>query len=205
MAAILDAKGLDTIFLQARSHGRWGDDPLSDDMLRRIYDVAKFGPTSANCCPLRIVFVRSPKEKERLKPLLSPGNVDKTMAAPVTAIFAYDREFYEWLPRLYPDADFRTGYVKNPQRAESAGRFNAALQCAYFMIAARAFGVDCGPMLGFNPGKTDAAFFDGEKGGGEKGDGEKWHSLMLCNLGTGTDHDRQRNERPSFEEACRLV
>jgi 3-hydroxypropanoate dehydrogenase len=145
--------------------------------------------------PARIVFVRSAAAKERLKPALSAGNVDKTMAAPVTAIIGYDTAFYELLPRLYPQADMRKGFVGNPVAAETAAFRNGSLQGAYLILAARALGLDCGPMSGFDNAKVDAAFFPG---GTVK-------SNFLCNLGYGDPSKlRPRNPRLEFAEACRI-
>lgn len=182
------------IFTEARTHGHWKPAaPVADDILKRIYNLMKFGPTSANCCPLRIVFVKSQEAKEKLKPCLDEGNVEKTMNAPVTAIFAQDMKFYDHMPKLFPHADAKSWFAGNdPLIAETAMR-NSSLQGAYFMIAARAFGLDCGPMSGFNKAKIDEAFFGGTS----------FKSNFLCNLGHGDPGKLYpRSPRFSFEDVC---
>lgn len=184
------------IFENARTHTAWQARPVPDELLRRVYDVAKMGPTSSNCCPMRVIFVKSAEAKERLKPCLSAGNVDKTMAAPATAIIAHDTRFYDLLPKLFPHRDIRAGFANNAELAETTAFRNGSLQGAYLIIAARALGLDCGPMSGFSNAKVDAEFFP---------DG-RWKSNFLCNLGHG-DHAKlhPRNPRPSFEDACRIL
>ena len=192
----LDSAALDQIFRAARTHNGFSG-PVSDDDLRAIYDLAKMGPTSANSQPARFVFVRTPAAKARLRPALSPGNLDKTMAAPVTVIFAYDLEFYDNLPRTFPQADARSWFAgAPPAHIERAALLSGTLQAAYFILAARALGWDTGPMSGFDNAKVDAEFFP---------DG-KWKSNFLCNLGRG-DPARvyPRNPRLAFDEACRLL
>ncbi len=194
---MLDNKALDTIFRAARTHNAFAG-TLSDAQLRGLYDLMKWGPTTMNTQPGRIVFLRSKEAKEKLRPALSPGNLDKTMAAPVTAIIAYDLMFYENLPKMFP---FRPDAIKGFQGEEKkAGNQvvafrNGSLQGAYFIIAARALGIDTGPMSGFDNAKVDAAFFP---------DG-RWKSNFLCNLGKG-DASKifARSPRLSFEEACRI-
>jgi len=184
------------IFEDARTHTAWQERPVTDDLLRRIYDVAKMGPTSSNCCPMRVDFVKSADSKARLRPCLSEGNVEKTMKAPATAVVAYDTEFYELLPKLFPHRDVRIGFASSAELARTTALRNGSLQGAYLMIAARALGLDCGPMSGFDNAKLDAEFFP---------DG-RWKSNFLCNLGYGDASKlRPRNPRPSFEEACRIV
>jgi len=184
------------IFDEARSNSAWLDRPVPRDLLRRVYDLAKMGPTSANCCPMRVAFVTTPEAKERLKPCLNEGNMEKTIKAPATAIIAYDTLFYDLLPTLFPARDMRTGYASNAELARATAFRNGSLQGAYVIIAARALGLDCGPMSGFNNAKVDAEFFP---------DG-RWKSNFLCNLGYG-DHAKlnPRNPRPSFEDACRVI
>jgi 3-hydroxypropanoate dehydrogenase len=192
----LDDHALDVLFRHARTHSAFTAEPIGDDTLHRLYDLLKWGPTAANSCPARFVFVRSREAKERLRPALSPGNVDKTMAAPVTAIIGYDLEFYEQLPRLYPHADARSWYAGKPaEYIRSNAMRSGTLQGAYLIVAARALGLDCGPMGGFDHAKVDAAFFS---------DG-KVKSNFLCNLGHG-DAARlhPRNPRLDFAEACRI-
>jgi 3-hydroxypropanoate dehydrogenase len=134
------------IFEEARTNTVWQERPVPDELLRRVYEVAKMGPTSANCCPMRVVFVNSPAAKERLRPCLNEGNVEKTMKAPATAIVAYDTLFYDLLPRLYPARDMRTAFANNAELAEATAFRNGSLQGAYLIVAARALGLDCGPM-----------------------------------------------------------
>lgn len=187
---------LDIIYRDARTLRRWVDRPVADETLRAAYDLMKMAPTSANCSPARIVFVRSAEAKARLKPALSAGNMEQTMTAPVTAIFAYDLLFYDHLPRLYPQADARSWFAGNAKTAEVTALRNGSLQAAYFMLAARALGLDCGPMSGFDNAKVDAAFFPSGQ----------VKSNFLCNLGygdrTGLD---SRNPRLSFEETCSIA
>jgi 3-hydroxypropanoate dehydrogenase len=187
---------INRLFLEARTHSAWLDRPVDDAILRRIYEAARMAPTSANTQPLRIVFVRSPDAKERLKPALSPGNVDKTMAAPATAIIAYDLEFYEKLPKLFPGRDMKSAFAGMPaEKRERAAFQNSSIQGGYVILAARALGLDCGPMGGFDNAKVDAAFFP---------DG-KWKSNFLINLGYGDPSKLfPRNPRLDFDEACRI-
>jgi 3-hydroxypropanoate dehydrogenase len=188
--------GLDLVFRKARTHTLWLDKPVDDELLKQAYDLAKFGPTSANMSPMRIVFVRSKEAKEKLKPALAPGNVDKTMAAPVTAIIAMEVHFYEELPKLFPHADAKSWFKDMPQDAlETQALRNSSLQGAYFIIAARALGLDCGPMSGFDNAKVNAAFFAGTT----------IKSNFLCNLGHGDATKLfPRSPRLAFDEACRI-
>lgn len=194
-AGVLDDVALDRLFRTARTHNRLHG-PVTDAELRAIYELMKWGPTSSNCQPARIVFVRSVEAKERLKPALSSANRDKSMAAPVTAILAYDLHFYEYLPRLFPhNAGARSWFAGKPDTPIHALR-NATLQGAYFMLAARAVGLDCGPMSGFDHAKVDAAFFP---------DG-RVKSNFLCNLGRGDPSALfERLPRFAFAEVCRIV
>ena len=193
---MLDQKAQESIFLNAHTHNAWTDKPVPDETLRRMYDILKFGPTSANCSPARFVFVRSKAAKEKLKPALSPGNLDKTMAAPVTVIVGYDTEFYEKLPRLFPHTDARSWFVGKPGFIESSAFRNGTLQGAYMIVAARAVGLDCGPMSGFDNAKVDEAFFAGTT----------VKSNFLCNLGYGDASKLfPRSPRLAFEEACKVV
>ena len=186
---------LDQIFRTARTYRRWHDKPVSDAMLHAVYELMRLGPTSSNCCPARIVFVKSPAAKEKLKSALDAGNVVQTMAAPATAIVAHDLEFYEKLPFLTPHYDARSEFVGNQPLIETTAFRNGSLQGAYLIIAARALGLDCGPMSGFDNAKVDAAFFP---------DG-RVKSNFLCNLGYG-DPARlhPRAPRLAFEEACSI-
>ncbi len=197
MSNMLDSEGLNLLFRQARTHTHWLEKPVENDLLRQVYDLAKFGPTSANMCPMRVVFVKSKEGKEKLKPLLDPGNVDQTMLAPVTAIIGMDIRFYEELPKLYPPADAKAWFKDLPANVlEYIALRNGSLQGAYFMLAARALGLDCGPMSGFDNAKVDAAFFAGTT----------VKSNFLCNLGYGDASKlHPRLPRLTFEEACHLV
>jgi 3-hydroxypropanoate dehydrogenase len=197
MSKVLSNEALDVIFRQARTHNVWLDRPVEDSLLRQVYDLAKIGPTSANMCPMRIIFVKSREAKERLKPALDAGNVDKTMKAPVTAIIGMDIHFYEKLPQLFPHADAKSWFKDLPDGVlEYIALRNGSLQGAYFMLAARALGLDCGPMSGFNNAKVDEAFFAGTT----------VKSNFLCNLGYGdTSKLHPRSPRLNFEEACKVV
>lgn len=190
---------IDTIFRNARSQNGWREQPVSDERLKEVYDLMKWGPTSVNCSPARVVFVRSEEGKSKLKSALAPGNVDKSMAAPVVAIVAYDTEFYEKLPQLFPHnpavKDWFDGEAKAAFAEKTAFR-NGTLQGAYLIIAARAAGLDCGPMSGFDNAKLDEAFFAGTS----------WKSNFICALGHGDPTKvHPRSPRLSFEEACKLA
>ena len=195
-ANVLTDQAFDTIFRAARTANGWLDKPVDDGLLQKIYDDMKWGPTSANCCPLRVVFVKSKPAKERLKPALAPGNVDKAMQAPVTAILAQDTKFYEHLPFLFPHADAKSWFAGNePLITETAFR-NSSLQAAYFMISARAHGLDCGPMSGFDKAKVDAAFFP---------DG-RFKTNFICSLGYGDPAKLfPRSPRFKFEDVCQIA
>jgi 3-hydroxypropanoate dehydrogenase len=197
MNKVLNGESLDLLFREARTHNVWRDEPVDDALLRQVYDLARMGPTSANMCPLRIVFVKSREGKEKLRPCLDAGNVDKTMKAPVTAILGMDVHFYEFLPKLFPHVDARAWFKDLPEPVlETIALRNSSLQGAYFMLAARAHGLDCGPMSGFNNAKVDAAFFAGTT----------VKSNFLCNLGHGDPSKLfPRSPRLTFEEACRFA
>jgi 3-hydroxypropanoate dehydrogenase len=190
----VSAEVLDQAFLKARTRNAWAPTPISDALVREIYDLAKWGPTAANTTPARFVFIRSTAAKERLKPHLMGTNVDKTMAAPCCVIVAYDSQFYDLMGKLFPSRDMRAPFVGNEPLIEETGKRNSALQGAYLMLASRLLGLDCGPMSGFNPATLDAEFFP---------DG-RWKSNFLFNLGYGTDENLfPRNPRLDFDEACR--
>jgi nitroreductase len=192
----ISKEALDQIFLEARTHNVWLDKDVSDDTLRRIYDLMKWGATSANSLPARFVFVKSADAKEKLLQCVSKGNYEKTKQAPVTAIVAFDLEFYEKLPVLLPHADARSWFIGNEKLIEATAFRNGTLQGAYLIIAARALGLDCGPMSGFDNAKVDAAFFEGTS----------WKSNFLCNLGYGDASKLfPRSPRLDFEEACRII
>jgi 3-hydroxypropanoate dehydrogenase len=196
MASPLAADSLAQLFTAARTHNGFRPEALDDATLAALYDLLKWGPTAANGCPARFVFVRSPEAKARLKPALSPGNVDKTMAAPVTVIVARDLEFYEQLPTLFPHTDARAWFAGNAAAIEETSLRDSALQGAYLMLAARALGLDCGPMGGFDKAMVDAAFFAGTP----------VKSVFLVNLGHGDASKlHPRNPRLPFAEACRIV
>ncbi|MBO9657073.1 MAG: malonic semialdehyde reductase [Agrobacterium tumefaciens] len=196
MTTALDDKALAALFTAARTHNGWADKPVGDETLRALYDLTKMGPTSANCSPARFVFVRSQEAKEKLRPALSSGNLEKTMAAPVTVIAAIDREFYEKLPELFPHADARSWFTSSPAVAEETAFRNATLQAGYLILAARSLGLDTGAMSGFDKAKVDAAFFAGTT----------WKSNFLINLGYGDPSKLfGRLPRLAFEDACVLA
>jgi 3-hydroxypropanoate dehydrogenase len=187
---------LDQLFHEARTHSAWLPQPVPVELLRKAYELSRLGPTSANASPARFVFLTTPEAKARLKPALAPLNVDKTMAAPVTAIIAWDTEFHEALPRLFPHADMRAYFVGNQPLIHETAFRNSSLQAGYFILAARALGLDCGPMSGFDPGKLNAEFFP---------DG-KWKVNLLCNLGYGDPSKLfPRSPRLEFEEAAKVL
>ncbi|MGG5886725.1 malonic semialdehyde reductase [Falsiroseomonas sp. HC035] len=194
-AATLDDAALDTLFRQARTQNKWQDRLVPDSKLEEVYDLLKFAPTSANSSPARFVFVRTDDGKARVKQALSPGNVEKTMTAPVIAIVAHDTAFYDKLPFLFPHADARSWFAGNPALAETTAFRNGTLQGAYLILAARAAGLDAGPMSGFDNAKLDDLFFAGTT----------WKSNFLVNLGYGDPSGLfPRSPRLSFDEAARL-
>lgn len=185
-----------TLFTNARSHSFWLDKQVSNELLQQVYDLAKWGATSANCSPARIVFVKSVAEKEKLVACMDPGNHEKTKTAPVVAIIGMDMEFYEKLPQLFPHADARSWFAGNQPVIESTAFRNSSLQGAYLMLAARALGLDCGPMSGFNADKVNAAFFAGSS----------IKANFVCCLGYGDASKLfPRSPRLTFDEACRIV
>jgi len=191
----LSPSALDTLFRSARTYNQFLDRPVTDATLREIYDLVKWAPTTANSGPGRFVFVRAPEARARLQPALSPGNAAKTMAAPVTVIVAHDLVFYEHLPRLFPHTDARSWFVGKPDHILTSAFRNGTLQGAYLILAARALGLSCGPMSGFDNAKVDAAFFPEGR----------WKSNFLINLGYGDDATLfVRNPRLDFDEACRI-
>lgn len=192
----LDAAALDQLFRNARSHNGWHDRPVPDSLLVDLHDLMKWGPTSANCWPLRTVFVKSPEAKARLLPLMMEGNRAKVQAAPVVAILGMDMNFHEELPRLFPHTDAKSWFVGNEALIQATAFRNSSLQGAYFMLAARALGLDCGPMSGFDAAAVDAEFFSGTA----------VKSNFICNLGYGDPSALfPRSPRPSFEEVCRIA
>ena len=196
---MLDDKGLDLLFRNARSQNGFTTDPVSDEKLRELYEVVKWAPSTMNIQPMRIVFIRSAEARQKLAPALSPGNLDKTLAAPVCAIVAWDTRYFENLPRMFAHRPQAIDLFKGPDKAAHAEKTafrNGSMQGGYFILAARAIGLDCGPMSGFDNAKVDAAFFP---------DG-LWKSNFLCTLGKGdASKVMPRLPRLSFEEACRVV
>jgi 3-hydroxypropanoate dehydrogenase len=192
----LDDLGLDLIFRAARTHNGWLDKPVSDTLIHQIYDLMKWAPTSANSSPARFVFVRSAAAKQRLLPAMAPGNLEKTRAAPVTVIIAHDTEFHEKLPKLFPQADARSWFAGNQPLIDTTAFRNGTLQGAYLILAARALGLDAGPMSGFDNAKVDQEFFP---------DG-KVKSNFVVNLGYGDPAKLfPRNPRLPFEEAAQIL
>jgi 3-hydroxypropanoate dehydrogenase len=192
----LAATALDVLFNTARTQNGWLPTPVADTALRQIYDLVKMAPTSANCQPMRIVFLRTDAAKARLKPLLAAGNIDKTLTAPVVAILGFDLAFYELLPRLFPHTDARAWFVGKPAHIEATAFRNASMQAGYFLLAARAVGLDCGPMSGFDNAGVDREFFAGTT----------VKSNLLCALGHGDPTKVfPRSPRLAFDEACKLL
>ena len=193
----MDQKALAQLFLEARTHNAWRDEPVADDTLRALYDLMKWGPTSANCSPTRILFLKSEPQKRRLEPMLMQGNRAKTMAAPAVAILAWEIEFYERMGVLFPHAPaMRDHFAREENHAEKSAMRNASLQGGYFILAARALGLDCGPMSGFDAQAVEAHFFP-------EGD---CRVNFLCNLGHGDPAGlRPRSPRLDFDAACRIL
>lgn len=193
---MLDKIALATLFTDARTHNFWQNKPVSDALCQQIYDLAKWGATSANCSPARFVFVKSAAEKEKLVACVSPGNQEKTRAAPVTVIIGMDMEFYEKLPKLFPHTDARAWFVGNQPMIDGTAFRNSSLQGAYLMLAARALGLDCGPMSGFDADKINAVFFADSK----------VKVNFICSFGYG-DADKlfPRSLRFAFDEACKII
>lgn len=187
---------LGQLFLDARTYNGFSEHPVAPELLKKIYEIARMGPTAANTSPLRVAYVVSKEAKERLRPALDAGNVDKTMKAPATAILAYDLSFHEHLPKLFPNNLGAKGWFADDAVRENAAKLNSSIQIGYFILAARSLGLDCGPMGGFNRPKVDAEFFAGSS----------WKSSVLCNLGEGDPASVfPRNPRLSFEEACKVL
>lgn len=196
MTPILSDQALDTLFRQARTHNAWRPEPVSETTIQALYELLKWGPTSANACPARFLFLTSAAAKEKLRPFLAPGNVDKTMSAPVVAIVAQDMKFYEKLPRLFPHADARSWFEGNAALIEQTAFRNSSLQGAYLIVAARALGLDCGPMSGFDAQGVKDAFFPRED----------FQPNFLCNIGYGDPAGlHPRAPRLAFDESCRIL
>jgi 3-hydroxypropanoate dehydrogenase len=206
----LNDDALDTVFRTARTYNGWLDKPVSDETVREIYDLMKWGPTSANSTPARFLLLRSKAAKERLRPALAPGNVQKTMSAPVTVIVAYDLRFYEKMSKLAPqNPGFRDLFANNPELAELTAKRNSTLQGAYLILAARVLGLDCGPMSGFDNAKVDGEFFGAEvnpEGMCEEYVPGSIKSNFLCNIGYGDPASvRPRAPRLEFTEVCHVL
>ena len=193
MNTAISIMSIQQLFTAARTHHAWQDRDIADGLLHEIYDLAKWGPTSANSLPMRIVFVKSKSAKEKLMPALAGSNVEQVRAAPVTAIVAYDQKFYDQLPTLFPAFDARTLFASNSSLSEQTAFRNSSLQGAYFILAARALGLDTGPMSGFDNAKVDQAFFENSS----------WRSNFLCNIGYGDAAKlHPRGPRLGFDQAC---
>jgi 3-hydroxypropanoate dehydrogenase len=211
MGQRIDETALDTLFREARTHATWQPKPVTDQTLRDLYDVLKWAPTSANAAPARFAFLRSKEAKERLRPALAPLNVKKTMTAPVTVIVGYDMKFYEQLPKLFPHSPgMKQLFEGNPELVEATAKRNSSLQGAYLIMAARALGLDCGPMSGFDQAKVDEEFFAAGKPcfGCDQEFFPEGHvkSNFLCNLGYGDASKLYpRLPRLAFNEACSLL
>lgn len=196
MGKPVSQEALDTLFNNARTYNAWDDREISDELIKQLDDLVKMGPTSSNCCPMRVVYVKSPEAKAKLKDCLMEGNVEKTMSAPVCAIIGMDLEFYEKLPQLFPHTDAKSWYVGKEKFIESTAFRNSSLQGGYFIMAARALGLDCGPMSGFSPKKINETFFAGTA----------TKVNFLCNLGYGTEENLfPRSPRFSFDEANSII
>lgn len=193
---ILNDQSLDILFREARTYNGWQARDVSPVVLRALYDLLKWGPTSANCSPARIVFVQSKEAKEKLKPHMAAGNVEKTMAAPVTAIIAQDMDFYEEMPRLFPHTDAKSWFVGKPDYIRDTAFRNSTLQGAYLMMAARSLGLDCGPMSGFDKDGVKSAFFADKN----------WEANFVCNLGYGDPASlHPRLPRFAFDDVCQIL
>ena len=193
---IINDDAREIIFTEARTYNTWQDRDVSDAVLQSVYDLMKWGPTSANCSPMRLVFLKSQEAKEKLKPHLMDGNVDKTMNAPVTAIVGYSLQFHEKLPELFPHTDAKSWFEGKPDFIKETAFRNGTLQGAYLMIAARSLGLDCGPMSGFDQDGVNETFFKGTD----------IKANFLCNLGYGDPSGLfDRSPRLNFDEACTIL
>lgn len=193
---ILNDESLDILFRDARTYSTWHNKEVSDVTLQAIYDLAKMGPTSMNCSPMRVIFVKSADMKDKLATTLAEGNVEQTMNAPVTAIIGFDMAFYEHLPKLFPHMDGKSYFEGKQDLIEETAMRNGSLQGAYFIMAARSLGLDCGPMSGFNAEKVNDLFFGGTS----------YQVNFLCNLGYGDESGLYpRSPRFTFDEACEIL
>ena len=192
----LEQSALSQLFIDARTHNSWQDKPVTDEQIKALYELLKFAPTSVNCNPARFLFIKSPQAKERLLACVTPGNLEKTRAAPVTAIIGMDLDFYEQLPKLFPHVDAKSWFVGKDAYIESTAFRNSALQGAYLTMAVRALGLDCGAMSGFDADKVNVEFFP---------DGRVKVNFLL-NIGYGNSASLMpRQPRPSFAEVCRIL
>ena len=196
MGSSIQQQALEQLFINARTHNAWQSKPVADEQLKQIYNLFKFAPTSVNCNPARIIFVKSPGAKDRLVACVSPGNIDKTKSAPVTAIVGMDLDFYEQLPKLFPHVDAKSWFVGKEEFIQSTAFRNSSLQGAYLILAVRALGLDCGAMSGFDADKVNAEFFPNGR----------VKVNFLLNIGYGDPSSLMpRQPRPSFEEACKIL
>lgn len=196
MSDRLPDASLDQLFQTARTRNAWSPETVSEALIRELYELVKWGPTSGNCCPGRFLFLTSEAAKQRLSPFMSSGNRARTLQAPVNVIIGYDLDFAEKLPVLYPQNPGAVGWFADPAVALETALRNGSLQGAYLMLAARALGLDCGPMSGFKTTAVDEEFFGGSR----------WRTNFICNIGYGTDENLYpRNPRPMFEEACAIL
>ncbi|MFA7553450.1 MAG: malonic semialdehyde reductase [Spongiibacteraceae bacterium] len=196
MTHSLEKNALDTLFTTARSYNNWQDRPINDNVIQQLYELLKWGPTTANTCPARFVFVHTEAGKERLKPHINEGNLDKTMSAPCCVIIAYDTRFFELMPILFPDRDYASAFADKPDLINEICMRSSSLQGGYLIMAARALGLDCGPMSGFNAASLNADFFPDNR----------WQANFLCNIGYGSDEGLfPRNPRLDFDQACKLL
>ncbi len=192
----LSQTAFEQLFSEARTYNGWLDKDIDKDTLHKLYNAVKWGPTSANCSPARFIFIRTDEARAKLKPTLDDGNVDKTMGAPVTVIIAKDMEFHEKLPQLFPHADAKSWFVGNDKLIKETAYRNSALQGAYLILAARALGLDCGPLSGFDKDKVKQAFFPDKN----------WKANFLCNIGYGDPESLfPRSPRLGFDEACEIL
>ena len=193
---MLSISNLDAIFTNARSHKGWLKKDITEQQINQIYDLLKFAPTSGNCCPARFTFIRSKEAKERLKPTLDQGNIDKAMNSPAVVVISYDTEFYQKLPYLSPHNNAKSWYEGKDKKIKSSAEFNSALQGAYFIMATRSIGLDCCPMLGFNKEKLNEEFFPDNK----------YKAIFICGIGYGDKSKlNSRAPRLDFTEACKIL
>ncbi len=193
---MLDNKAIEQLWTNARTYNAWQDKPVSQELIHQLYELSKLAPTSANCSPARFVFLTSAEAKQRIQPAMAEGNVEKTMTAPVVAIIAYDTEFHNHLPFLFPHTDAKSWFAGNEAKIHATSHMNTTLQIAYLIMAARTLGLDCGPMGGFDNDAVNAEFFS---------DG-KFKSVLICNIGYGsTENLFERSPRFEFDQVCKIL